>query len=274
MAAPHPTAFEPYVHPDDPAGWLKPDEPLMSGGYDFSWCFVWYKAVLGHPDYRVGTNGTAWSSLPRGNRRVSKGWTKLKGNQIQGGYIQLILTSEFKQYHRLIHDLILEDFVGPVPPGLECRHLDGNPRNNHLDNLRWGTHVENMEDRKRHGRAPVGSKCKNAKITEEDVLRAVEMHKGGWSIISIAKHFGVDRSRFTRIFQKQEWTHVGIDPKQRDPILTYRSRRLSKDQVNEMLEQRRLGMTVKDIAEKNGISDSYASRVLRRLKLKVYFANT
>lgn len=51
----------------------------------------------------------------------------------------------------LIHHLVLEAFVGPRPQGCECRHLDGNPTNNILTNLVWGTHVENMRDRARHG---------------------------------------------------------------------------------------------------------------------------
>ena len=32
-----------------------------------------------------------------------------------------------------------------------CRHLDGNPHNNRLDNIVWGTVVENEADKVRHG---------------------------------------------------------------------------------------------------------------------------
>ena len=30
------------------------------------------------------------------------------------------------------------------------RHLDGNPANNRIENLAWGTHSENAQDRERH----------------------------------------------------------------------------------------------------------------------------
>lgn len=50
-----------------------------------------------------------------------------------------------------IHSLVLESFVGPRPPGGVCRHLDGDPANNHLENLTWGTPSENMYDRAAHG---------------------------------------------------------------------------------------------------------------------------
>jgi hypothetical protein len=50
-----------------------------------------------------------------------------------------------------VHRLVLEAFVGPRPRGMECRHLDGDPANNHLGNLVWGTKIENETDKVRHG---------------------------------------------------------------------------------------------------------------------------
>jgi hypothetical protein len=34
---------------------------------------------------------------------------------------------------------------------MECLHGDGDPTNNNLSNLRWGTSIENEEDKLRHG---------------------------------------------------------------------------------------------------------------------------
>jgi hypothetical protein len=45
---------------------------------------------------------------------------------------------------RFVHHLVLEAFVGPHPDGYECDHADGDPSNNHVTNLRWVTHPENM----------------------------------------------------------------------------------------------------------------------------------
>lgn len=50
-----------------------------------------------------------------------------------------------------VHRLVLEVFVGPCPPGMEACHNDGDPTNNHLGNLRWDTHFENVQDIARHG---------------------------------------------------------------------------------------------------------------------------
>lgn len=50
-----------------------------------------------------------------------------------------------------VHRLVLFAFVGPMPKGLEIRHLDGNPANGTLSNLVYGTRSENVSDRVRHG---------------------------------------------------------------------------------------------------------------------------
>lgn len=45
---------------------------------------------------------------------------------------------------RQVHALVLLAFVGPYPAGCEILHLDGNPTNNTLTNLRYGTRSENL----------------------------------------------------------------------------------------------------------------------------------
>lgn len=50
-----------------------------------------------------------------------------------------------------VHRLVLAAFVGPCPEGMEVRHLDGNPANNRLENLKYGTVSENRFDSVRHG---------------------------------------------------------------------------------------------------------------------------
>lgn len=52
---------------------------------------------------------------------------------------------------RRVHQLVLEAFVGPCPPGMEGCHWDDNKENNALTNLRWDTHTANMYDKVRNG---------------------------------------------------------------------------------------------------------------------------
>ena len=50
-----------------------------------------------------------------------------------------------KQFTKSNHQLVAETFVDNPHNYTEIMHMDENPRNNHYTNLKWGTHVENME---------------------------------------------------------------------------------------------------------------------------------
>jgi hypothetical protein len=55
-----------------------------------------------------------------------------------------------------VHKLVLEAFTGePRPEGMVCCHINGNPSDNRLENLRWGTRHENAADTRRHTAAGV-----------------------------------------------------------------------------------------------------------------------
>lgn len=51
---------------------------------------------------------------------------------------------------RLVHQLVLEAFLGLAPTDCEARHLDGNPANNRFDNLVWDSRSNNGRDKKWH----------------------------------------------------------------------------------------------------------------------------
>jgi hypothetical protein len=64
------------------------------------------------------------------------------------GHMALVLGKKTRRY---VHDLVLRAFIGPPPVGCECRHLNGNPADNRLVNLAWGTRGRNVQDKKWHG---------------------------------------------------------------------------------------------------------------------------
>lgn len=85
------------------------------------------------------------------------------------GYLYVRLTKDGQQRRRPVHQLVMEAFDEPRPPGMEVRHLDGNPGNNRWapgseeetvaagGNLVYGTRGQNMMDAVRHGTHPTGS---------------------------------------------------------------------------------------------------------------------
>jgi hypothetical protein len=59
-----------------------------------------------------------------------------------------------------------------------ARHLDGNPDNNHIDNLCWGTQQENIEDQFRHRSAAlVAGTFNRAKLKPSDVTCLLQEFK-------------------------------------------------------------------------------------------------
>lgn len=51
-----------------------------------------------------------------------------------------------------VSTLVLRAFIGEAPRDTETCHSDGDASNDHLGNLRWDTHSENVRDTVRHGR--------------------------------------------------------------------------------------------------------------------------
>jgi len=83
----------------------------------------------------------------------------VRGNRQKNGYVGVCLWKDGVPQNHRVHRLVLESFTGPCPPGSESLHRNGVRHDNRLDNLRWGSHQENYEDRQRHGTAPGADGC-------------------------------------------------------------------------------------------------------------------
>lgn len=113
----------------------------------------WREIPETNGNYFASDDGQVWSRP----RQYSKGGV-LKPWQDAKGYVWVALSVAGKLRKSRVHRLILETFVGPPSNGLECRHLDGDPSNNRLDNLVWGTRSENTYDKVRHGNHPIAAR--------------------------------------------------------------------------------------------------------------------
>lgn len=68
----------------------------------------------------------------------------MKGSVNNKGYLQLGVNHNGKQVTKLlVHRVVYETFVGPIPTGLQIDHIDHNPLNNSLSNIRVVTHSVN-----------------------------------------------------------------------------------------------------------------------------------
>lgn len=123
------------------------------------------RVVPGFPDYEISDTGVVVSRR-RGAPQI------LRGSPTPSGYTTVLLCRDGEQRREYVHRLVLAAFVGPCPEGMEVCHSDGDPTNNVLGNLRYGTHGENMCDRVDHGRHPAAAKthCKSGHPFDGDNL--------------------------------------------------------------------------------------------------------
>jgi hypothetical protein len=113
-----------------------------------------------------------------------------------------------KKHTVQVHTLVLTAFVGPCPAGMECRHLDSNPTNNHISNLQWAYHVTNAADRVPRGTAPIGVKNGRAKLNDEKVREIRKLRAQGWSQRAIGQLFGVAVATVNDTLCGRNWKHV------------------------------------------------------------------
>lgn len=171
------------------------------------------------PGYEVSSVGRV-----RSKKQQQKEWRLLRSHKRQRTkrglpYIAVALMRDGKAVGKLVHVLVLTAFVGPAPEGMECRHLDGNPSNNRLANLRWGTHQENMADRKMHGRL-AGENHSGVKLTNEKVRRIRRLAAEGWEQEDIAAlpDIQVSRPNISLIVNRRTWRHVEAEcPQSQNP---------------------------------------------------------
>lgn len=68
-----------------------------------------------------------------------------------GPYWRISLCIADKNYYRLVHVLVMQAFIGPKPPGMECLHGPNGSLDASLVNLSYGTHSQNILDTNRDG---------------------------------------------------------------------------------------------------------------------------
>ncbi len=151
---------------------------------------VQWKPYPGDVRYLISSKGDVFSTIRD---------KKMEGDKYQG-YSRVLLGG----VHKKVHHLVLETFVGPRPEGYLARHLDGNPQNNKVKKLTWGTHKENYADAVRHG--TMGPKLSDELVREIKVLSMLRFFSPG----KVAVICGTTIDRVRNIFKNETYIEVEI----------------------------------------------------------------
>ena len=156
---------------------------------------VAYRDIPGFPDYQAGDDGSVWTCKGR-HIRPGDVWRPMKVMLNRKGYRFVNLCQAGKMTQIMVYRLVLMAFVGPRPPGHECRHLNGVKDDDRLSNLAWGTKRENMADLKIHGNHLKTTPRKLSQRQADEIKEKLgEGQKGAW----LAREYGVSQSTVSYI---------------------------------------------------------------------------
>jgi hypothetical protein len=148
--------------------------------------------------------------------KVKRNEKELKLYIKKDGYYQVKLTENGKQKSYRVHRLVLMLFKGDCPDGYVCDHIDRNPLNNHIDNLRWATYYENTMNRcvTRTDITETDPKKRKA-IIRRQLYSKEERKKQNGSIWVIKNRYQanitVNKIRYTKTFGTKEEAQAFID---------------------------------------------------------------
>lgn len=172
-----------------------------------------WKDIKDFPGYQVSREGQIRSCRIDGPSKSFGDWHFLK--QIEDSrrskmpYKFVVLCSKGKPYRKAVHRLVLEAFVGPQPLGFQGSHLDGNPSNNYLDNLRWESRSTNNLRKSQHGTDNKGERHNLAVLSVYDVKEIRRLSCLGYSQRSLARMFGLkSHTSIGYIVNRKQWLHI------------------------------------------------------------------
>jgi hypothetical protein len=139
---------------------------------------------------------------PRGKRPKPR---ILKQSLARGGYARVNLY--YPRHGLLVHRLVVEAFVGPIPEGFHVCHNDGIRLHNSVLNLRIDTPLGNNLDQDKHGTRLRGAAHPSSVVTEAQAKRIIFL-TGKLPQKEIASMFSTTRQTVNNIQNGFTWSHL------------------------------------------------------------------
>lgn len=167
-----------------------------------------WRIIPGYESYEVSNLGQVRSIVFKNGTtcRPRKEPLYISKFKEKNGYIAVHLPKDGYTTIKRIHQLVLLAFIGPAN-GLECSHLDGNPENNKLENLKYESHLDNNRRKIIHGTSLVGENHNLAKLNNQKVIEIRDKYKL-MSRKLLAKEYGVSRATIDNIINRKNWKHI------------------------------------------------------------------
>lgn len=196
----------------------------------------------------ISTNGDVFR-IKRGNR-IAAAVNHVSRNK---SYATTTICIDGKQQFLYIHRLVAEAFI-PNPEGKpHINHIDGNPRNNNVDNLEWCTPSENTQHALKTG--------------------LMEPMKNSVPCVICQKLTRAKGGRCPRC-KREEAQRKATEKSQKKALANIRNEldgvfiRPKRTRDKEVLDMRLQGKTYEEIGDHYGFSRQYIHDIVRRTKVK------
>lgn len=174
---------------------------------------IW-KPVGGYEGlYEVSSFGRV-RSLDRMGNHWCKGQRLFVGRLLnpdcqENHYERVSLHRSGKLDRQCVHRLVARAFLGGLPKQ-QVNHIDGNKRNNRVDNLEWCTHRENIQHAWRTGlkTAIRGEDHWSSILKNRDIVVIQTAAARGVQQREIARVFNVSEGIISAIVRGKNWTHI------------------------------------------------------------------
>lgn len=137
---------------------------------------------------------------------------KLKLTKNSNGYYRVSLCKNNICIKEYVHRIVAKNFICIEHEKKEVNHIDGNKKNNQINNLEWVTSYENSLHAFENGLNKIifakGSENKGSKLKEWQVIEIKKRYDQGESQGNIAKFFKVSQSRVSAICNKKAWKNI------------------------------------------------------------------
>lgn len=173
------------------------------------WRYV--EGVVGYQVSNCGQIRSRWKKGGdvRSGSSLGNTWRILKCSKHKHGYRLLHMKVGSAIIATWVHRIVAVAFHGTPPTDkTEVRHIDGNPENNRANNLKWGTHLENMRDIDRHGRRKRGETLSQTKVTNAQAIEIVRRASAGELQKHLAIEFGVAPVTISRMVRGVKWSMI------------------------------------------------------------------
>ncbi len=167
------------------------------------------KLIPGFIGYYADKKGNIYSSWTTRGIKIGKR-KKLSPVTMSNGYLFLRLRIAPRIYYSTgVHRLICLAFYGIPKKNFTASHLDGNRKNNKLENLIWETLSDNHKRKIEHGTDDRGYHNSRAKINKETLykIRAL-LREGNYTHKKIGEMFNLNRVFITKINNNYRYNNI------------------------------------------------------------------